>query len=72
MKDYTARPSYQRLTKNVMKESALKKFRNSRSQMFYKICVLKNFRNSGKTSVLKSLFHAVAGLRLQHKCVPVN
>ena len=50
---------------------ALKKFRNSSSQMFYEIGVLKNFKNFHtrnfsilrKTPVLESLSNAVAGLR---------
>ena len=48
----TTRPLYQRLTKNLMtfvgvnRIFALKKFRNSPSQMFYKIGLLKNFKES--------------------------
>ena len=60
---------------------ALKKFRNSPSQMFYKIGLLKNFKRIlRKTPLLESLFNAVAGLRpatalkkwLQQRCFPVN
>ena len=61
----------QRLTKNLMSFAganrifALKKFRNSPSQMFYKIGLLKNFKElSGKHLCLEPLFSAVAGLRL--------
>ena len=60
----------QRLTKNLMSFAganrifALKKFRNSPSQMFYKIGLLKNFKRIlRKTPLLESLFNAVAGLR---------
>ena len=87
MKDYTTRPLYQRLTKNLMTFAdanriyALKKFRNSSSQMFYKIGLPKNFKEfSGKHLLLQSLFNAVVGLRLatafkkwlQQRCFPVN
>ena len=50
--DYTTRPLYQRLTKNLMTFAganrifALKKFRHSPSQMFYKIGLLKISKNS--------------------------
>ena len=56
--------------------------RNSPSQMFFKIGVLKKFCNiHRKTSVLQSLFNKVSGFiknvnfiekRLQHRCFSVN
>ena len=55
--------------------------RNSRSQMFFQIDVLKNVGKSHrKTLVLEPLFNKVAGLktcnvikkRLQHKCFPLK
>ena len=56
-------------------------FRSSRSQMSFKISVLKNFAIfTWKTPVLESLFNNVAGLqtcnfikkRLQRRCFSVN
>ena len=56
-------------------------FRSSRSQMFFKIGVLKSFANlHRKTPVLESLFKKVADLkvcnfiikRLQYRCFPVK
>ena len=52
-------------------------YRSSCLNIFFKIAVLKNFANfTGKTPVLESLFHIIAGLktynfikkRLQHRC----
>ena len=52
-------------------------YKSSRSQIFFKIGVLKNFANfTGKAPVLESSFNKVAGLktcnfikkRLQHRC----
>ena len=69
MKDYTTRPNYQRLTKNLIifaganRIFALKIFRNSPSQMFYKIGLLKNFKEFSGKHLFWSLFNAVAGLR---------
>ena len=40
-----------------------KENRNSRSSMFFKIGILKNFTFYSKTSVLDSLFNKVGGLR---------
>ena len=52
-------------------------YKSSRSQIFFKIGLLKNFANfTGKAPVLESPFNKVAGLktcnfikkRLQHRC----
>ena len=60
---------------------ALHNSRNSRSQMFFRIGVLKNCSNVyRKTPLLDSLFNKIAGLqtynlikkKLQHKCFSVN
>ena len=55
--------------------------RSSHPQMFFKMDILKYFRNiHRKTTVLDSLFNKIAGLQacnfskksLQHRCFPVN
>ena len=48
-------------------------YRSSRSQMFFKIVVLKKFRKFyRKTLVLESLLTFFIKKRLQHRCFPVK
>ena len=61
-KNYKTRPLYQRLTKNLMTFAgrnrifALKRFRNSSSQMFCKIGLLKNFKEHSRKHLCLSHF----------------